>query len=42
MVDDYYALRGWDRESGLVRRETLVELELEDLVPPLKAQDLLK
>ena len=42
MVDDYYARRGWDRETGLVERQTLVELGIEDLAPPLEAEGLLK
>jgi aldehyde:ferredoxin oxidoreductase len=30
MLPDYYALRGWDGETGLPREETLARLELEE------------
>ncbi|MCK5238690.1 MAG: hypothetical protein KAR33_04020, partial [Candidatus Thorarchaeota archaeon] len=29
MLDDYYKLRGWDRETGLPTRETIRKLSLE-------------
>jgi len=29
MLDDYYKLRGWNKESGIPKRETLKELGLE-------------
>lgn len=35
MLDDYYDLRGWDRD-GVPKKETLVKLGLEDLLAPLK------
>ena len=35
MLDEYYDLRGWDRETGIPRKETLERLglmkEIEDL-----------
>jgi aldehyde:ferredoxin oxidoreductase len=33
---DYYALRGWDRKTGFIKKETLEELGLEDLIEALK------
>ena len=32
MKDEYYELRGWDKETGIPKDETLVALGLEDLV----------
>jgi aldehyde:ferredoxin oxidoreductase len=29
MLDDYYRLRGWDRETGLPTRDTITRLSLE-------------
>jgi aldehyde:ferredoxin oxidoreductase len=34
--DEYYQLRGWDATTGLLKRETLINLELEDIIEPLK------
>ena len=31
LVDEYYALRGWDRETGWPTREKLLELDLRDV-----------
>jgi aldehyde:ferredoxin oxidoreductase len=31
MKDEYYELRGWDKETGIPKQETLVALGLEDL-----------
>ncbi|MFC1970539.1 aldehyde ferredoxin oxidoreductase N-terminal domain-containing protein [Chloroflexota bacterium] len=36
MLKEYYRLRGWDEETGLPRAETLVALELDDLLPNLQ------
>jgi aldehyde:ferredoxin oxidoreductase len=36
LKDDYYALRGWDRETGFIKRETLEDLGLEELIEALK------
>jgi aldehyde:ferredoxin oxidoreductase len=36
VMDDYYRVRGWDRETGLFRKETLIVLNLEDLMTPLQ------
>jgi len=42
MLDDLYTRRGWDLESGLVRGETLRELRMEELIPTLESEGLLK
>jgi len=31
MLDEYYSLRGWDKETGLPRREKLEEIGLKDI-----------
>jgi aldehyde:ferredoxin oxidoreductase len=36
MLDEYYAERGWDVETGLQRRETLEKLGLEDVADDLE------
>ncbi|MCP4197324.1 MAG: hypothetical protein GY762_09250 [Proteobacteria bacterium] len=36
LKNDYYALRGWDRETGFIKKETLKELGLEELIEALK------
>ena len=36
MLDEYYAFRGWSRQTGLPTREKLVELGLEDIADELK------
>ena len=35
-MDDYYRVRGWDRETGLFTKEMLIGLDLEDLITPLQ------
>jgi aldehyde:ferredoxin oxidoreductase len=35
MKDEYYELRGWDRETGFIKRDTLNKLGLEGLIDPL-------
>lgn len=35
MLDEYYAYRGWDRETGMPLKETLTALGLDRLVPDL-------
>jgi aldehyde:ferredoxin oxidoreductase len=35
MLDDYYDLHGWDRETSFPQRETLVQLGLEDVADDL-------
>jgi aldehyde:ferredoxin oxidoreductase len=35
MLKEYYALRGWDEETGLPRAETLAALGMADLMPTL-------
>ena len=35
LKDDYYALRGWDQESGYIKKETLDALDLAELIAPL-------
>ena len=32
MLSEYYDLHGWDRESGLPKRETLIKLGLDELI----------
>ncbi len=41
IMDDYYQERGWDPISGLLTREGLADLELEDLTAELYEQNLL-
>jgi hypothetical protein len=36
MLDEYYDLHGWDRETSFPKRETLVDLGLEDVANDLK------
>jgi aldehyde:ferredoxin oxidoreductase len=36
LVDEYYALRGWDRETGWPIREKLLELDLRDVAGQLE------
>ena len=38
MRDEYYDLRGWDRETGLQKEETLRRLNMDDLADDLKRQ----
>jgi len=37
VVDEFYALHGWDAESGWPTRERLRELDLEDVYEPMVA-----
>lgn len=37
LLDEYYELRGWDKESGLPTKQKLIELGLRDV-----ADDLIK
>jgi aldehyde:ferredoxin oxidoreductase len=37
LLDEYYELRGWDKESGLPNKHKLIELGLDDV-----ADDLIK
>jgi aldehyde:ferredoxin oxidoreductase len=41
VMDEYYAVRGWDAASGLQKRETLERLDLSDLVPYLRGRGLM-
>lgn len=34
--DEYYKLRGWDVKTGLLKKDTLKKLELNEVVEPLK------
>ena len=36
MRDEYYQLRGWDTSSGFLKKETLEQLGLEELIAALK------
>jgi len=40
-LNDYYRIRGWDPASGLLTREGLAALELEDLTAELYERSLL-
>jgi aldehyde:ferredoxin oxidoreductase len=42
VMDDYYAARGWDVETGLPTRKKLIDLDLEDIVPALAKSGLIK
>ncbi len=42
LKSEYYQLRGWDVDSGLLRESKLKELGLADIATDLKARDLLK
>ena len=35
IMDDYYAVRGWDVETGLFKKEKLEDLGLSDIVDEL-------
>jgi aldehyde:ferredoxin oxidoreductase len=37
MLDEYYELRGWDKDSGIPGREKLVELGLEGIAEELES-----
>jgi aldehyde:ferredoxin oxidoreductase len=38
MKDEYYELRGWDVPTGLLKKDTLKRLDLEDVIEPLKGK----
>lgn len=42
MRETYYDLRGWDPESGLQRAETLIQLDMSELIPELENRGHLK
>jgi aldehyde:ferredoxin oxidoreductase len=42
MKSEYYGLRGWDTESGLLTEKILGELELNDIAADLKTRGLLR
>jgi len=42
MREEFYALRGWDTETGLQRTETLERLGISDLAPEMRERGLLK
>jgi aldehyde:ferredoxin oxidoreductase len=41
VLDEYYEHKGWDRTTGLQRREKLVELGLDDVAAVLAAENAL-
>jgi aldehyde:ferredoxin oxidoreductase len=41
MMDEYYALRGWDVKTGLQKKETLEALSLSEIIPELEKRKLL-
>jgi len=38
MLDEYYELRGWDKTTGLIKKETLKELDLPEVIESLKGK----
>jgi len=38
LKDEYYELRGWDIPTGLLKKDTLKQLVLDDVVEPLKGK----
>jgi len=38
MLDKYYELRGWDKETGLPKKETLLRIGLQDVAEDLEAR----
>ena len=42
LLDDYYEVRGWDKETGLPTRETLLKLGLDFVVDGLSSSERLK
>jgi aldehyde:ferredoxin oxidoreductase len=36
MKDEYYELRGWDIKTGLLKKDTLKKLDLNEVIEPLK------
>ena len=36
--DEYYQLRGWDSKTGLLKKDTLKKLGLEDIIKQLKGK----
>ena len=40
MLDEYYAIRGWDVKTGLQKRKTLEELKLADMIPEMEKKGL--
>jgi aldehyde:ferredoxin oxidoreductase len=36
MKDEYYTLRGWDKETGLLLEKTLKNLDMKDIAKELK------
>ncbi len=41
LLDQYYELRGWDKTSGLINRETLKQLKMDDVLTQLDKDKLL-
>ena len=42
LLDDYYEVRGWNKESGLPTRETLLKLGLDSVADELSALSRIK
>ncbi len=40
MLNEYYDIRGWDRKRGLIKRKTLKELRMEDVLAVLEKERL--
>ncbi len=38
LMDEYYALRGWDVQSGLIKKETLDKLDLTEVAEELRSR----
>jgi aldehyde:ferredoxin oxidoreductase len=41
MLDEYYDLRGWDKRTGLLRKDFLLDLGMNDIAEDLAHRDLL-
>ena len=39
MMDEYYALRGWDVKTGLQKKETLEALSLSEIIPEMEKRN---
>ena len=39
MIDEYYELRGWEKESGLPKREKLQQLGLKDVAKDIFSRE---
>ena len=42
MREEYYQLRGWDKETGLQKKETLIKLGMGDVAGDLEEKGLVR